>query len=139
MPAMAPKLLAETRQLAQEHAGDQKAIRKVVNTNGRAEHIGGNGIIRKAGSQIIAGEEAAQQNASVSSGAEVIAHENVLTRLVAESTAGAADPSRQLLWPTDTEGFEIDNTRFNGEAVQIYHPHNAYTDAHSWSCSAART
>jgi len=29
----------------------------VVNTNGRADHIGGNEILRKAGSQIIAGEE----------------------------------------------------------------------------------
>jgi len=29
---------------------------------------------------------------------------------------------------SDTEGFDIDNTHFNGEAVQIYHPHNANTD-----------
>ena len=126
--AMAPKLLAEIQRLAQEHGGEKKAIRKVINTNGRDDHIGGNDILRKAGSQIVAGEEAAQQNAFVSPGAEVVAHENVLKRLVAEGTAGGADPSRQLLWPTDTEGFEIDNTRFNGEAVQIYHPHNANTD-----------
>src|SRR5512132_2325317 len=61
--AMAPKLLAQIQRLAQEHAGGQKAIRKVVNTNGRADHIGGNAIVRKAGSQIISGEEAAQQRA----------------------------------------------------------------------------
>jgi len=126
--AMAPKLLAQIQRLTQEHAGDQKAIRRVVNTNGRADHIGGNDAVRKAGSQIIAGEEAAQQNALVPSGAEVFAHENVLKRLVDESTSGKPDPSRELLWPTDTEGFDIDNTRFNGEAVQIYHPHNANTD-----------
>jgi glyoxylase-like metal-dependent hydrolase (beta-lactamase superfamily II) len=126
--AMAPKLLAGIQRLAQEHGGEKKAIRKVINTNGRDDHIGGNDTLRKAGSQIVAGEEAAQQNAFVSPGAEVVAHENVLKRLVAESTAGGADPSRRLLWPTDTEGFEIDNTRFNGEAVQIYHPHNANTD-----------
>jgi glyoxylase-like metal-dependent hydrolase (beta-lactamase superfamily II) len=126
--AMAPKLLAEIQRLAQDHGGEKKAIRKVINTNGRGDHIGGNDTLRRAGSQIVAGEEAAQQNAFVSPGAEVVAHENVLKRLVAESTAGGADPSRQLLWPTDTEGFDIDNTRFNSEAVQIHHPHNANTD-----------
>ena len=120
---MAPKLLAQIQRLAQERAGDQKAIRKVVNTNGRADHIGGNETIGKAGSQIISGEERAQQNAFVSAGAEVLAHENVLRHMTAERT----DASRGLE-PTDTEGFEIDNTRFNGEAVQIHHPHNANTD-----------
>ncbi len=55
--AMAPKLLAQIQRLAQERGGTHKAIRTVVNTNGRADHIGGNEIIRKAGSQIIAGEE----------------------------------------------------------------------------------
>lgn len=122
---MAPKLLAQIQRLAQERGREKTAIRKVINTNGRPDHIGGNEIIRKAGSQIIAGEEAAQQNAFVSSGAEVVAHENVLGRLVAESST---DSSRQMLWPTDTEGFDIDNTRFNSEVVQIHHPHNANTD-----------
>jgi glyoxylase-like metal-dependent hydrolase (beta-lactamase superfamily II) len=126
--AMAPKLLAGIQRLALEHGGEKQVIRKVINTNGRDDHIGGNETLRKAGSQIVAGEEAAQQNAFVSPGAEVVAHENVLKRLVAESSAAGGDRSRQQLWPTDTEGFEIDNTRFNGEAVQIYHPHNANTD-----------
>ena len=126
--AMAPKLLAQIQRLAQERGGTHKAIRRVVNTNGRADHIGGNDVIRKAGSQIIAGEEAAQQNAFVSSGAEVFAHENVLSRLVAEKASGKADPAREQLWPTDTEGFDVDNTRFNGEAVQIHHPKDANTD-----------
>jgi len=125
---MVPKLLAQIQRLAQEHAGGKKTIRKVINTNGRLDHIGGNDALRRAGSQIIAGEEAAQQNAFVSPGAEVIAHENVLARLVAEKTSGRADSSQELLWPTDPEGFEIDNTRFNGEAVQIHHPRNANTD-----------
>ena len=55
---MAPKLLAQIQRLAQEHAGEHKEIRKVINTNGRMDHIGGNEIIAKAGSQIISGEEA---------------------------------------------------------------------------------
>ncbi len=43
--AMAPKLLAQIQRLAQERGGTHKAIRMVVNTNGRADHIGGNEIV----------------------------------------------------------------------------------------------
>jgi cyclase len=119
--AMAPKLLAQIQRLAQERGGTHKAIRTVVNTNGRADHIGGNEIIRKAGSQVIAGEERAQQTNFGTPGAEVFAHENVQARMVAENVP-------QALWPTDLEGFESDGRRFNGEAVQIYHPRSANTD-----------
>src|SRR6516165_4456194 len=47
--AMAPKLLAEIQRLAQDHGGEKKAIRKVINTNGRGDHIGGNDTLRKSG------------------------------------------------------------------------------------------
>ena len=119
--AMAPKLLAQIQRLAQERGGTHKAIRMVVNTNGRLDHIGGNEIIRKAGSQIIAGEERGPQANFGSPGAEVFAHENVQARLVDEGIP-------QPLWPTDLEGFESDSRRFNGEPVQIYHPRSANTD-----------
>lgn len=120
---MSPKLLAQIQRLAQEHAGDHKEIRKVINTNGRADHVGGNETIAKAGSQIISGEERAQQNVFVSPGAEVVAHENVLRRMSADGTGAFRG-----LEPTDPESFEVDNQRFNGEAVQIHHPHDANTD-----------
>jgi glyoxylase-like metal-dependent hydrolase (beta-lactamase superfamily II) len=125
---MAPRLLAAVQGLAQEQSAspNHKTIRKVINTNGRADHIGGNEVLRKAGGQVIGGEEAAQQRAFGTAGAEVVAHENVLTRLVTDSVAPGAPP--QELWPTDTEGFDIDNTRFNGEAVQIVHPRGGNTD-----------
>src|SRR4029079_8681981 len=89
----------------------------------RLDHIGGNETIAKAGSQIISGEERAQQVAFVNPGAEVIAHENVLRRLA----AGGTNEFRGLE-PTDAESFEVDNQRFNDEAVQIHHPHDANTD-----------
>ena len=119
--AMAPRLLAQIEQLAQRSGGTHKVIRTVVNTNGRAEHIGGNEILRKAGSQIIAGEERQASLGFGTAGAEVFAHENVLERLVAE---GAPQP----LWPTDLEGFDSDSRRVNGEALQFYHPRSANTD-----------
>ena len=121
--AMAPKLLAAIQRLAQEHAGEHKEIRKIINTNGRPEHIGGNEVISKAGSQIISGEERAQQLAFVAPSAEIIAHENVLRRLNA-----GGDPELRALAPTDPETFEVDNQRFNGEALQIHHPHDGTTD-----------
>ena len=119
--AMAPKLLAQIQRIAQERGGTHRAIRTVVNTNGRLDHIGGNEIIRKAGSQIIAGEERGPATAFGTPGAEVFAHENVQARLLAENVP-------QALWPTDLEGFESDSRRFNGEPVQIYHPRSANTD-----------
>jgi glyoxylase-like metal-dependent hydrolase (beta-lactamase superfamily II) len=119
--AMAPKLLAQIQRLAQERGGTHKVIRTVVNTNGRADHIGGNELVRKAGSQIISGEERQAAVGFGTPGAEVFAHENVLERLVAEKVP-------QGLWPTDLEGFESDSRRFNGEPVQIYHPRSANTD-----------
>ncbi len=122
--AMAPKLLAQIQRLAQEHAGEHKEIRKVINTSGRLDHVGGNETIAKAGSQIISGEEAGPQRLlASSSGAEVVAHENVLRRMSADNTGAFRG-----LEPTDAESFEIDNQRFNGEAVQIHHPHDANTD-----------
>ncbi len=123
--AMAPKLLAAIQRLAREHAGDQKAIRLVVDTNGLPDHIGGNAIIREGGSEIVAGEEAAQQEALGTAGAEVLAEQNVLTRLSQGSPGGAYS---QALWPTDAEDFDVYNSYFNGEAVQLYHPHDANTD-----------
>jgi cyclase len=120
---MSGKLLAQIHRLAEEHAGAHNEIRKVINTNGRIDHVGGNDTIARAGSQIISGEERAQQVAFVSPSAEVVAHENVLRRMSADRTGAFRG-----LEPTDPESFEVDNQRFNGEAVQIHHPHDANTD-----------
>ncbi len=120
--AMAPKLLAQIQRLAQERGGEHKEIRKIINTNGRLDHVGGNETIAKAGSQIISGEERAQQAAFVSPSAEVVAHENVLRRM-------GADAAFRGLEPTDPQSFELDNSRFNGEAVQSYHPVSGTTDS----------
>src|SRR5690242_1255627 len=117
---MSAKLLAQIQKLAQEHGGEHKEIRKIINTSGRPDHVGGNETIAKAGSQIISGEERAQQVAFVAPSAEVVAHENVLRRMSADRSGAFRG-----LEPTDAESFEVDNQRFNGEAIQIHHPHDA--------------
>jgi cyclase len=120
---MSAKLLAQIQKLAQEHGGEHKEIRKIINTSGRLDHVGGNETIAKAGSQIISGEERAQQAAFVAPSAEVVAHENVLRRMSADKTGAFRG-----LEATDAESFEVDNQRFNDEAVQIHHPRDANTD-----------
>jgi glyoxylase-like metal-dependent hydrolase (beta-lactamase superfamily II) len=123
---MAAQLLAQIKQLAAQKDGDQKAIRIVVDTDGLADHIGGNEVIRKGGSTIVAGN-VAFDNPGLENGASVMANQNMLLRLVAESAKGEAG-AMQPLWPTDTEDFDLYNMSFNGEAVQLYHPHQATTD-----------
>jgi glyoxylase-like metal-dependent hydrolase (beta-lactamase superfamily II) len=134
--AMAPELLAQIRHLVQEHGGDQKAIRLIIDTNGLADHIGGNDLIREAGSTIVGSAGGAGRLtpgsetrglAGVIPGALVLASQNVLTRLAGESSASGA-AAAQVLWPTDTEDFDLYNTWFNGEAVRLFHPHSASTD-----------
>jgi cyclase len=125
----APRLLEAIEAVIQGHAGDQKTLSVIIDTNGRLDHIGGNAVIAAAGSQIMGGHEAAdaKEFAGEKVQAEVLAEQNVLTRLVQEqSTYG--QPAPQALWPTITEDFDLYDMTFDGEAVQIYHPHYANTD-----------
>ncbi len=123
---MAKDLLQQIERLDQEKGGDQKAIRYVIDTDGLPDHIGGNAVIREAGSTIVAGNFA-RDNPGLAGGAGVIATQNLLSRLVQENANGVADAA-QPNWPTDTEDFDTYNMHFNGEAVQLFHPHNATTD-----------
>jgi glyoxylase-like metal-dependent hydrolase (beta-lactamase superfamily II) len=122
---MADKLLAQIQRLASEQARDQIAIRYVINTDGLADHVGGNDVVRRGGSSIVAGN-VAFDNPGVENGATVMANQNVLTRLVAENAAGQG--LAQGYWPTDTNNFDLYNMHFNGEAVRLFHPHRATTD-----------
>ena len=127
--AAAPQLLAGIQGVIRQHAGDQKTLSVIIDTNGRVDHIGGNAVIAAAGTQIMGGHEAAdaKEFAGEKVQAEVLAEQNVLTRLVQEqSTSGPQTP--RALWPTITEDFDLYSMTFDGEAVQIYHPHDANTD-----------
>jgi cyclase len=99
-----------------------KPIRYIVNTHWHPDHIGSNETIAKAGSTI-AGGNVSGTIADASTGAAVLAHENVLIRM-----SGGENPPPFEAWPTDTMFVPQKDLYFNGEAVQMLHQPAAHTD-----------
>ena len=121
-PQLSAKLLAAIRTFS------PKPIHYIINTHGHDDHIGGNEALAKAG-PTRPDRAPIEAGLGGNTGAQttIIAHENVLNRMVA--TGPDARPAG--LWPTDTY-FEGDKELFfNGEAVQIIHPPAAHTDGDS--------
>lgn len=126
---MAPKLIEQLQRLAEEHAtGIHRTVRLIVNTNGAADHIGGNELVRASGGRVIAGEEAGTATAFGQPGAAVWAHQNVLNRLIDETAAGGPNAPTQEQWPSDATDQDVYGMRFTNEAVQLHHVRNASTD-----------
>jgi cyclase len=104
----ADKLIAAIKKLS------NTPIRWIINTHFHPDHTGGNEALSKAG------------NKTNGQPAEILSHENVLTRM---SAAAAKRPTAS--WPTDTYFPEEKDIFFNGEAVMLYHEPNAHTDGDS--------
>ena len=119
--ALSEKTLAAIRKIS------SKPIRYVVNTHFHPETTGGNAAIAKAGSSIGGSNVARDLGEEATSGAAILAHENVLKRM--------SDPERRpavpfAAWPTESYATE-DYDLFNGEAVQLFHQPAAHTDGDS--------
>jgi cyclase len=125
---LAPKLLDSLRRLANEQRGAQQSVRLILNTNGLADHIGGNEFVRAAGKRIVAGEESATANFFGDGGAAVWAHQNVLSRLVDETAAGGPDAPSEKQWPSDAVDQDVYGMVFTDEAVQMHHARRSNTD-----------
>ncbi len=116
---MADKMLAEIKKLT------DKPLRNIINTHAHGDHTGGNETLSKAGNLIVGGNFAGQVAAN--SPAPIFAHENTLNWMNKPPAAGQpALPFGAL--PTDTYFTDSKDLYFNGEAVQLIHPHNAHTD-----------
>jgi glyoxylase-like metal-dependent hydrolase (beta-lactamase superfamily II) len=107
-----------------------KPIRYIVDTSADPDHAGGNEKIRLAG-RTFTGGNVAGNIADAAEGAAILAHENVLQRLL-EPEAGRekAPPDAQ---PTDTyytDGMKLSHF-FNGEGIQLIHQPSAHTDGDS--------
>jgi glyoxylase-like metal-dependent hydrolase (beta-lactamase superfamily II) len=107
-----------------------KPIRYIIDTNADPDHAGGNEKIRMAG-RTFTGGNVAGNIADAAEGAAILAHENVLQRLIEpEPGEVKAPPDAQ---PTDT--YYTDSMKlshfFNGEGIQLIHQPSAHTDGDS--------
>jgi glyoxylase-like metal-dependent hydrolase (beta-lactamase superfamily II) len=107
-----------------------KPIRYIVDTNADPDHAGGNEKLRLAG-RTFTGGNVAGNIADAGEGAAILAHENVLQRLIEpEAGEGKASPDAQ---PTDTyytESMKLSHF-FNGEGIQLIHQPSAHTEGDS--------
>ena len=105
-----------------------KPIHYIVNTHVHDDHIGGNAVLAKAGpTRPDRNPVQAGLGGNTDAKTTIIAHENVLNRMVVAGAEGRAPD----LWPTDTYFGDDKEVFFNGEAVQILHQPAAHTDGDS--------
>lgn len=103
-----------------------KPVRYIINTSSLPHSIGGNQAIAASGVTYTGGNVAGTI-ADSSEGAAVLAHENVLNRMVSVDMPFAALPTETFF----TSEYKV-STFFNEEGVQIVHIPNAATDGDSF-------
>jgi cyclase len=123
---MTDQILGAVRQLAKPLTN--KPLRFIVNTDFHPDHTSGNEKARAMGKTITGGNVAGNIS-DAAEGAAIYAHENVMKRMSAPS--GTQAPTPTGAWPTDTYFGDAKELFFNGEALQLFHPKSAHTDADS--------
>ncbi len=103
-----------------------KPVRYIINTSSLPHSIGGNEAVAASGVTYTGGNVAGTI-ADSSEGAAILAHENVLNRMVAKDLPFAALPTETFFTPE----YKV-STFFNDEGVQIIHVPNAATDGDSF-------
>lgn len=109
------------------HSLPPTAIRVIINTSDDPDRWGGNEKIAFSKSFHPIGVEGGNQDGSEL----IVAHENVLQRMIATEGTPNAIPTRAM--PTTTyfsDGYRL-HRFFNGEGVEVIHLPNAHTDGDS--------
>ena len=119
---MAPKLIAEIKKLS------ERPLQYIINTNFYPDSTSGNEPVRLSGTTIT-GANVTNDIRDSREGAQILAHENVLTRMSAPT--GTKAPTSTEAWPTDTFLTKEKPLFFNGEPIEIIHQPNALTDGDS--------
>lgn len=127
--AMADKLLMRILQIADEHPNPEgpPVIRMIIDTDSSPDHIGGNDLIAKGGRTIVAGNFARDaQSQGLEAAATIISNANLLAHLVAYNAQAPQD--QQVTLPENAVDADVYDTHFDGEALQLFHPHAAVSD-----------
>ena len=109
---MSDEIIAEIRKLS------SKPIYWIINTHVHGDHVGGNENLSKLSADFLA-----------PAGVQIVAHENVLTRMSAPT--GAQPPLPASFWPTDTYFGKQKEIFFNDEPVIVIYQPAAHTDGDS--------
>lgn len=119
---------ASDRVIAAIRRATNRPVRFIINTQAAPDHTGGNEALARSGRPY--GDRAAGAGfllADQSSGATIIAHENVLLTL-GGARGGESVPFAAL--PSETY-FTPEHELFNGEAIQMFHAPEAHSNGDS--------
>lgn len=116
---------AEALLAAIETLAHGRKIRRIVNTHVHPDHTGGNLALSTAGASLFEGDFS-MRIVDAGMGANIVAHETVLTRMRQGIDGQPPPPFRA--WPTLTIIADRQDLFFNDEAIQIFHAPAAHTD-----------
>lgn len=119
---MSDKVIAAIKKMS------ERPLQYIINTNSYPDSTSGNEPVKYAGTTIT-GANVTNDIKDSRDGAQILAQENVLTRMSAPT--GTKSPTPTGAWPTDTFLGKEKPLFFNGEPIEIIHQPNALTDGDS--------